>query len=354
VEEYVDALLADLERDLPLVWGRSVQSLFFGGGTPSLFSAQWIERLIEGFRARLHVSPQAEITLEVNPGTTEYDSFSAYRDAGINRVSLGVQSFRDSALKRLGRIHGCSEIETAVESIHAAGIGNYNIDLMYALPGQTLDDALNDVRRALECAPSHLSFYQLTIEPNTTFHANPPRLPDDDSAWEMQEQCGELLSKSGFMQYEISAWAREDFQCWHNLNYWCYGDFLGIGAGAHSKITLPAEQSVRRRIRQKHPGTYLKAKQSGNWLVEDRLIGEEERIFEFFLNQLRLKDGVCIKQFTPRTGASWDKVSARVDQAIKSGLLSEGNGVLKPTSLGWQFVNETQAIFLPNGTLIPL
>ena len=349
MEEYVDTLMADLELDLPLVWGRSVQSIFFGGGTPSLFSAKWIERLIEGFRARLRVSPQAEITLEVNPGTTEYDSFSAYRDAGINRVSLGVQSFRDSALKRLGRIHGCSEIETAVESIHAAGIRNYNIDLMYALPGQSVDDALNDVRRALECAPSHLSFYQLTIEPNTAFHANPPRLPDDDSAWEMQEQCGELLSNSGFMQYEISAWAREEFQCWHNLNYWRYGDFLGIGAGAHSKITLPAEESVRRRIRQKHPGTYLKAKQSGNWLIEDRLIGEEERIFEFFLNQLRLNDGVCIKQFTPRTGASWDKVSVRVDQAIKSGLLSEGNGVLKPTSLGWQFVNETQAIFLPSG-----
>ena len=348
-EEYVDALLADLELDLPLVWGRSVQSIFFGGGTPSLFSARWIERLIEGFRTRLRVSPQAEVTLEANPGTTEHDSFSAYRDAGINRVSLGVQSFKDCSLKRLGRIHGSAEIETAVESIQSAGIDNFNIDLMYALPGQSVGDALDDVRLALNCAPSHLSFYQLTIEPNTAFHASPPELPDDDTAWDMQEKCGELFIESGFRQYEISAWAREGFRCRHNLNYWRYGDFLGIGAGAHSKLTLPAEQSVRRRARQRHPKTWLKAKQSGNWLAEDRLIGEEERVFEFFLNQLRLCDGVRKEQFTPRTGVAWDRVSVRVEKAIESGLLTDGNGVLRPTSLGWRFSNEIQAMFLPSG-----
>lgn len=347
-EEYVDALLADLELDLPLVWGRTVQSIFFGGGTPSLFSAQWIERLIEGFRARLRVSPQAEITLEANPGTTEHDSFSAYRDAGINRVSLGVQSFNNNMLQRLGRIHGCAEIETAVESIHCAGISNFNLDLMYALPGQSIDDALDDVRQALKCSPSHLSFYQLTIEPNTAFHANPPELPDEDTAWDMQEQCGELFLAAGFRQYEISAWAREGFRCRHNLNYWRYGDFLGIGAGAHSKLTLPAEQSVRRRIRHKHPKTWLKAKQSGNWLAEDRSIDEEERVFEFFLNQLRLYDGVRKDQFTPRTGVRWNRVSARVEKAIGNGLLTDRNGVLKPTSLGWRFSNEIQAIFLPS------
>jgi len=348
-EEYVDALLADLELDLPLVWGRGVQSIFFGGGTPSLFSAKWIERLIEGFRARLRVNPQAEITLEANPGTTEHDSFSAYRDAGINRVSLGVQSFNNSLLQRLGRIHGCAEIEAAVESIQSAGISNFNIDLMYALPGQSVGDALDDVHRALNCAPSHLSFYQLTVEPNTAFHATPPELPDDDTAWDMQEQCGELFIESGFRQYEISAWAREGFRCRHNLNYWRYGDFLGIGAGAHSKLTLPAEQSVRRRVRQRHPGTWLKAMQTGGWLAEDRLIGEEERVFEFFLNQLRLYDGVRKEQFTPRTGASWNKVSVRVEKAIESGLLTDRNGVLEPTSLGWRFTNEIQAIFLPSG-----
>jgi oxygen-independent coproporphyrinogen-3 oxidase len=346
-EEYVDALMADLELDLPLVWGRGVQSIFFGGGTPSLFGAKWIERLIEGIRARLRVSPQAEITLEANPGTTEHDSFSAYRDAGINRVSLGVQSFNNRLLQQLGRIHGRAEIETAVMSIQSAGIRNFNIDLMYALPGQSVDDALGDVRRALNCAPSHLSFYQLTIEPNTAFHASPPDLPDDDTAWDMQEQCGELFIEAGFRQYEISAWAREGFRCRHNLNYWRYGDFLGIGAGAHSKLTLPAEQSVRRRVRQKHPETYLKARQSGNWLIEDRLIDEEERVFEFFLNQLRLYDGVRKEQFTLRTGVSWDRVTVRVEKAIESGLLTDSNGVLKPTSLGWRFSNETQAIFLP-------
>ncbi len=348
VEEYVEALLADLELDLPLVWGRSVQSIFFGGGTPSLFSAKWIERLIEGFRARLRVSPQAEITLEANPGTTEHDSFSAYRDAGINRVSLGVQSFNKNMLQRLGRIHGCAEIETAVESIQCAGIRNFNIDLMYALPGQTVGGALYDVRRAINCAPSHLSYYQLTIEPNTAFHVNPPELPDDDTAWDMQQQCGELLLESGFRQYEISAWARPGFRCRHNLNYWRYGDFLGIGAGAHSKLTLPAEQSVRRRVRQKHPRTWLEAKQTGQWLAEDRLLGEEERVFEFFLNQLRLYEGVRKAQFTPRTGVTWNRVSVRVEKAIESGLLTDSNGVLKPTSLGWRFNNEIQAIFLPS------
>jgi len=348
-EEYVDALLADLEFDLPLVWGRTVQSIFIGGGTPSLFSARWIEHLIEGVRARLRVRPQAEITLEANPGTTERDSFSAYRDAGINRISLGVQSFNDRSLKRLGRIHGRAEIETSVLSIQDSGIRNYNLDLMYALPGQSVADALEDVRRALECAPTHLSFYQLTIEPNTEFHANPPRLPADDFAWDMQEQCGELFVQAGFSQYEVSAWAREGFQCRHNLNYWRYGDFLGIGAGAHSKLTLPAEQSIRRRIRHRQPKAYLRAKQTGDWLADDRVLGEEDRIFEFFLNQLRLYDGVCKKQFTPRTGVSWSRVSSRVDKAIERGLLREKNGIYKPTSLGWRFSNETQQMFLPTG-----
>lgn len=350
-KEYAAALLADLELDLPLVWGRPVQSIFFGGGTPSLFDAEWISTLLDGFRARLLLSPQAEITLEANPGTTEHGSFSAYRDAGINRVSLGAQSFKNTLLQRLGRIHGSDEIEMAVDSIRSAGIGNFNIDLMYGLPGQSLADALDDVRRALDCRPSHLSHYQLTLEPNTAFYANPPELPDEEVSWDMSEQCGTLLMDAGFRQYEISAWAREGFQCRHNLNYWHYGDFLGIGAGAHSKITLPAEQCVRRRVRQRLPKAWLEAMQTGKWLVEDRLLDEEERVFEFFLNQLRLYDGVRKEQFAPRTGVVWSRVSERVEKAIDKGLLTDNHEVLKPTALGWRFTNEIQAMFLPSAGL---
>ncbi len=351
VKEYAAALLADLELDLPLVWGRVVRSIFFGGGTPSLFDAEWVSSLLDGFRARMRVSPQAEITLEANPGTTEHGSFSAYREAGINRVSLGAQSFNNTSLQRLGRIHGSDEIEMAVESIRSAGINNFNIDLMYGLPGQSLAGALDDVRRALDCGPSHLSHYQLTLEPNTAFYANPPELPDEEASWDMSEQCGAMLVDAGFIQYEISAWAREGFQCRHNLNYWRYGDFLGIGAGAHSKITLPAEQSVRRRVRQRLPKAWLAAMQTGKWLAEDRLIDEEERVFEFFLNQLRLCDGVCKEQFAPRTGVAWSRVSGRVEKAIYRGLLTDNHEVLKPTSLGWRFTNEIQAMFLPSAHL---
>ena len=350
-KEYVAALLADLELDLPLVWGRAVQSIFFGGGTPSLFDAESVSNMLDGFRARMRISPYAEITLEANPGTTEHGSFSAYRDAGINRISLGAQSFKNASLQRLGRIHGCDEIEMAVEAIRAAGISNFNIDLMYGLPGQSLADAVDDVRRALDCGPSHLSHYQLTLEPNTAFYANRPELPDEEISWDMAEQCGTLLMDAGFRQYEISAWAREGFECRHNLNYWRYGDFLGIGAGAHSKITLPAEQSVRRRVRQRLPKAWLEAMQTGKWLVEDRLIDEEERVFEFFLNQLRLHDGIIKKQFSPRTGVSWNSVSERVEKAINKGLLTDTKEVLKPTSLGWRFTNETQAMFLPSAPL---
>ena len=349
--EYAAALLADLELDLPLVWGRAVQSIFFGGGTPSLFDAEWVSDLLDGFRARIRVSPHAEITLEANPGTTEHGSFSAYRDAGINRVSLGAQSFKNASLRRLGRIHGSDEIEMAVESIRSAGINNFNIDLMYGLPEQSLGDAVDDVRRALDCRPSHLSHYQLTLEPNTAFYANPPELPDEEVCWDMAEQCGTVLKDAGFGQYEISAWARKGFQCRHNLNYWRYGDFLGIGAGAHSKITLPAEQSVRRRVRQRLPQAWLQAMQTGKWLVEDRLINAEERVFEFFLNQLRLYDGVLKEQFAPRTGVAWDRVSERVENAVNRGLLTDNNAVLKPTALGWRFTNETQAMFLPSTPL---
>jgi oxygen-independent coproporphyrinogen-3 oxidase len=346
-DEYVRALLRDLEEELPLVWGRPVHSIFFGGGTPSLFSARQIETLLTGFRTLLQVSPEAEITMEANPGAIEHDSFSAYHDAGINRVSLGVQSFDDDRLKEIGRIHGRAEVEQAVAAIHRSGISNFNIDLMFALPGQSMEGAVQDVRAALACKPAHISHYQLTIEPNTAFHASPPVLPDDDSAWEMQGNCGEELSRAGFEQYEVSAWSRPGFQCRHNLNYWRYGDFLGIGAGAHGKITLPAEQTARRRIRQRHPKAWMKGVWEGVGVVEDKALSPGERVFEFFLNQLRLRDGVLKSQLQPRTGVAWSEVSGRVQIAVEKGLLRDQDDVLSPTELGWRFNNEIQALFLP-------
>lgn len=347
-DEYIEALVADLENDLPLVWGRPVHSVFFGGGTPSLFGAAWIDRFLSAVRSRLQLAPAAEITLEANPGTVEHDSFSAYRDAGISRVSLGVQSFDDSALRRIGRIHGRREVEQAIHSIKDAGLDNFNIDLMFALPQQTVRAAVEDMEEALRCGPAHVSHYQLTLEPNTAFHARPPPMPGEDERWEMQQACEALLVANGFEQYEISAWARPQRQCAHNLNYWRYGDFLGIGAGAHGKITLPAEGTIRRVCKQRHPRAYLLALQSGHWRSEDRAIGEQERRFEFFLNQLRLREGVHIADFFARTGVPWSQAGDAVSLAKKRGLLRQQGQRLVPTALGWRFVNETQMLFLPS------
>jgi len=345
--EYIEALLRDLEFDLPLVWGRTVQSVFFGGGTPSLFSATQFERLLSGCRALLPFSPGLEITLEANPGTVEHDSFAAYRDAGINRVSLGVQSFNDAALVGIGRIHGREEVLRSVDSLHAAGIDNFNIDLMFALPGQDLAAAEQDVRTAIACAPSHLSHYQLTIEPNTAFHADPPTLPADDLAWDMQAGCGALLTQSGFEQYEVSAWAQPGRECAHNLNYWRYGDYLGIGAGAHGKLTLAAEQVVRRRVRVRHPVSWMRAVACRQSVAEDRSVPAEDRIFEFFLNQLRLRNGVHKALFEARTGLAWSLVADRAAGLVARGLAKDEGEWLRPTELGWRFSNESQALFLP-------
>lgn len=346
-ERYVDALLADLEQDLPLVWGRTVQSIFFGGGTPSLFSASQFERMLAGFGALLNIAPGAEVTLEANPGTTEHDSFTAYHEAGINRISLGVQSFDDELLKAIGRIHGRKEIEKALESIDRSGITNFNLDLMFALPGQSISRAIEDVQLALAAGPTHLSHYQLTLEPNTAFYANPPRLPNDDKAWAMQDQCASLLAEAGLVNYEISAWAQQGKECRHNLNYWQYGDFLGIGAGAHGKITLPAQGEVRKRIRKRHPDAWMSGVKEGSALAEDRSIEASDRIFEFFLNQLRLRAGVRKSQFLPRTGLDWGQVRERIETAVEKGLLEDRGECLVHTETGWRFINEIQAGFLP-------
>jgi len=345
---YIKALLADLENDLPLVWGRPVHSVFFGGGTPSLFSAADIDTLLAGIRSRLLLSPAAEITLEANPGTVEYDSFSAYRDAGINRVSLGVQSFDDELLVAIGRIHGREEVERAIASIRAAGLDNFNLDLMFGLPGQSLAAAISDVQTALGHAPAHLSHYQLTLEPNTAFHAHPPELPDDDLCWEMQEQTASLMQVAAYEQYEISAWSLPGKACKHNLNYWHYGDYLGIGAGAHGKLTLPASNEIRRMSKLRHPTAYMAALERRNWRAEDQAIADEERKFEFFLNQLRLRDGVNLAEFTPRTGLAGEVFTAAVELACERGLLQQQGDKLLPTELGWRFSNEIQALFLPS------
>lgn len=349
-QEYVDALLRDLELELPLVWGRPVHSIFFGGGTPSLFNAEQIGRFLQGVRGLLTLAPDAEITLEANPGTTERDSFSAYREAGVNRVSLGVQSFNDDSLGRLGRIHGRDEVFTALESIRRAKMKNFNLDLMFALPGQSLGEALSDIELAISYKPAHISHYQLTIEPNTAFHMHKPPLPGDELAWDMQDHCAERLDSAGYRQYEISAWSKEERQCRHNLNYWSYGDFIGIGAGAHGKITLPAEDGVRRRIRTRHPKSWMASAGTAEVLADDRLLGGEDRIFEFFLNQLRLRGGVQKRQFEPRTGLPWSEVVSRVTSLIDKGLLEEQGDRLAPTPTGWRFVNDMQSVFLPSGS----
>ena len=344
---YIDALLADLEQDLPLVWGRPVSSVFFGGGTPSLFTARQIGRILEVLRARLPLTPGLEVTLEANPGTVEHDRFEAYLEAGVNRVSLGAQSFDDTALRRIGRIHGAAEIDQAIESFERAGLENFNLDLMFGLPGQSLEESLRDIERAIGHRPAHISHYQLTLEPNTAFHARPPLLPDEDTCWQMQQEAAARLSAAGYSQYEVSAWARPGAECVHNLNYWRYGDYLGIGAGAHGKITLPATGEIRRIAKLRHPQAYLRAAAGGGFRAEDRVVAGSERCFEFFLNQLRLRSGVRIADFGPRTGLGWSVARPAVEQALGRGLLEQRADRLVPTDLGWRFVNDIQALFLP-------
>ncbi len=346
-EKYIAALVADLEQELPLVWGRTVQSIYFGGGTPSLFSARNIETFLAAARARLELRPGVEITLEANPGTIERDSFSAYAEAGVNRVSLGVQSFDDRLLKAIGRIHGRREIEQSLGSLQASGIRNFNIDLMFALPDQGFEQSRSDVELAIGAGPAHISFYQLTIEPNTAFAQEPPPLPEDDAAWEMQQRGVDLLEDNGYRQYEISAFARKDSTCRHNMNYWRYGDFLAVGAGAHGKITLPADGRVQRYAKHRHPKRYLQALETGDWRAETRVLQDDELVFEFFLNQLRLKQGVKMDDFSARTGLPLQVAESRLQMAIDKGLLEAADDCFRPTPLGWRFVNDIQQLFLP-------
>lgn len=346
-QAYVDALMADLELELPRVWGRTVHSVFFGGGTPSLFSARAIGAIIDGVAARVRLAPAAEITLEANPGTVEHDRFEGYRAAGVNRVSLGIQSFDSAHLHALGRIHDADQARSAVRAVIDAGFDNFNLDLMWALPGQDVDQALADVETALAFEPPHVSHYQLTIEPNTVFAARPPTLPDEDTVWAMQDACGERLAAAGFDNYEISAWARPKRACRHNLNYWRFGDYLGIGAGASGKITLPAEHAVLRTRRKKIPHSWLAAAADGAFIAEQSPVKDVDLAFEYMLNRTRLAEPIALAEFEARSGLNRTALEPGLTRALQLGLLeADGERVIR-TGRGARFLNDLQALFLP-------
>jgi oxygen-independent coproporphyrinogen-3 oxidase len=346
-DAYVDALLADLDHDLPLAWGRTIHSVFFGGGTPSLFPADAIDRFLQGASARLRFAPNLEITLETNPGTAEHGRFDDYRRAGVNRISFGIQSFDDATLARLGRIHDSAQAEAAVKLAQDAGIDNLNLDLMYALPAQTLAMAEHDITRAIALRPAHVSHYQLTLEPNTVFAAKPPPdLPNEDAAWDMQEHCQEQLAAAGYAQYEVSAYARDGRQCAHNLNYWRFGDYLGIGAGAHGKLTLGSEQAILRRWKHKHPTKWLVAAGSDAAIDGDERIAPVSLPFEYMLNALRLNDGFVLSAFEARTGLARTDIATRLDEAQSRGWLRIDGDTVRPTVLGRRFGNDVIALFL--------
>jgi putative oxygen-independent coproporphyrinogen III oxidase len=339
-QNYIDALLADATVQAPRVAGREVSTLFLGGGTPSLFSPAALARLFDGLRRQFAIAPEAEITLEANPATVERGRFAEYHAVGINRVSLGAQSFNDETLKALGRIHQRQDVLRAASELHACGLTNFNLDLMYALPQQTLQGALDDVTAALALAPAHISHYQLTLEPGTLFAARPPPLPDEDLAWEMQLACQQLLSESGYAQYEVSAYARPERQCRHNLNYWRFGDYLGIGAGAHGKLSGAA---VARSTHLREPRRYLATAAAG---PEWRLIKPIELPFEYAMNALRLTEGFTTSGFTATTGLPASALQPALDQLQQEGLLADTEGRWQATARGFQYLNEVLQRFL--------
>ena len=346
-DAYVDALLRDLDHDLPLVWGRTVHSVFFGGGTPSLFPPEAIDRFLQAASSRLRFAPGLEVTLETNPGTAEHGRFESYRAAGVNRISFGIQSFDDGSLEKLGRIHDSREAEQAVKLAQDAGFDNINLDLMYALPGQTLAMAEHDLQRAFALRPAHISHYQLTLEPNTVFFSRPPQgIPDDDHAWDMQEHCQALLAAAGYGHYEVSAYAQPGRRCAHNMNYWRYGDYMGIGAGAHGKITVGATAQILRRWKVKHPTSYLATAGTPQAIGGDDDITPERRPFEFMLNALRLQEGFALADFTATTGLPVATIEAALEQARRHGWLDLSDTHVRPTALGRRFTNDVIELFL--------
>jgi oxygen-independent coproporphyrinogen-3 oxidase len=344
---YVDALVADLDHDLPLAWGRTVRTVFFGGGTPSLFPPEAIDAFLQQASSRLRFAPGCEITLETNPGTAEHGRFEGYRAAGVNRLSFGIQSFDDGCLQRLGRIHDSGEAVAAVRLARDAGFDNFNLDLMYALPQQTQAMAERDIERAIALEPAHISHYQLTLEPNTVFAARPPAgIPDHDASWDMQERCQALLADAGYAQYEVSAYARPGRQCAHNLNYWRFGDYLGIGAGAHGKLTLGSEQSILRRWKVKHPAAYLAHAGSPAAIGGDERIDLPRRPFDYMLNALRLNAGFALSEFEACTGLPRSAIAQELSVASARGWIESDGERIVPTELGRRFTNDVIGLFL--------
>ncbi|MGZ3182420.1 MAG: radical SAM family heme chaperone HemW [Telluria sp.] len=342
-QDYLDAVRLDLEQSLPLVWGRKVYTIFIGGGTPSLMSAAGLDRLMSDVRTLLPLDVRCEVTMEANPGTFEQDKFRSFRDSGINRLSIGIQSFNDAHLQALGRIHGGGEARRAVDIAHQY-FDNFNLDLMYALPRQTLDEARLDLDTALACAPPHLSLYHLTMEPNTVFAKYPPALPDEDTSADMQDLIAERTAQAGFEHYEVSAYARPGHRARHNLNYWEFGDYLGIGAGAHSKLSFP--HRVLRQARFKQPGSYIENARRGTPIQEEHEIARGDLGFEFMLNALRLTEGFEPNLFGERTGMPITAIERALDAAEAKGLIYRDFKLIRPTELGQRFLNDLQQMFL--------
>jgi oxygen-independent coproporphyrinogen-3 oxidase len=342
---YVEALLADLDQDLPRVRGRAVETVFIGGGTPSLFSPEAISALLAGVKARLPLAAQAEITLEANPGTVDSGKFEGFRAAGVNRLSIGAQSFNDGHLQALGRIHGSQDAARAARLASEAGFDNFNLDLMFGLPRQTLEEALADIRAALALGPPHISFYQLTLEPNTLFYRYPPTLPGDDSLWEMQAACQAVLAGAGYRQYEVSAYARDGFRCRHNENYWRFGDYLGIGAGAHGKIT-DLSGNIARLWKTRRPAHYLETAGTPDSIAGAGPVAAAELPLEFLMNHLRLREGFAPAVFTARTRLALDALEPGLARCLSLGLLERQGNAIRCTEQGWNFLDNVLENFV--------
>ncbi len=343
--QYTDCLIKDLESCAESLSDRIVRSIFIGGGTPSLFSPTSIDRILTACKQHLAFSKECEITLETNPGTFEYQKFAEFFGCGINRLSIGVQSFDDAFLSNLGRIHDSQDALRAIETAQKIGFENINLDLMFGLPGQSEQNALSDLKLARQQDVSHISYYQLTLEPNTVFHRFPPQLPDNESCWGIQCQGIELLQNSGYQRYEVSAYARPDVQCTHNLNYWAFGDYLGVGAGSHSKLSTPA--GITRNHRARQPDSYIKSVACGQHVLQNNQLSREELIFEFMLNNLRLINGFTRSSFTHATGLSWHEIDQLIDTLVTEDLLESENEQIRASALGYRFLDDILQRFLP-------
>jgi putative oxygen-independent coproporphyrinogen III oxidase len=341
---YVQALLSDLEKNLPKIWGRRFVSIFFGGGTPSIFSPQAIEKILTGVNTRVPFNSDIEITLEANPGTVDEARFAGFRQAGVNRLSIGVQSLQNEKLAALGRIHNRDYALRAIDAAQKAGFENMNLDLMHGLPNQSKIDAMQDLQDALQWKTPHLSWYQLTIEPNTFFHHKPPKLPEEEILWDIQESGKKLISDNGLNQYEISAYSQPGKECVHNINYWEFGDYLGIGAGAHSKLTGMENQHITRHSQFKNPKDYLNLEK--NFTESEIIISEKDIIFEFMLNALRLTKGVSAELFSERTGLEFSVLNNFLEKAREKKLISDKENFLQPTEMGFRFLNDLMGMFL--------